>query len=227
MKQMQKSRKIGINKKHEAGFTVVELMISSAIFALVLLLCAFAVLHVGRMFYKGIITNRTQDIARKLSTDVHQNIIFGESGEPAQFHEQGTNSFAGVQVYSHCFGPVRYSYTLTHSLGSGTGKSAHVLWKDRNEMPGCPPVNITVPNPTDPISGNPSLGEEIVGQNMRVPIFTVYNTGTIWTAIIRVAYADTVDLFEGNNPVNPCLGTIAGGQFCAVSDFTMNARKRL
>jgi prepilin-type N-terminal cleavage/methylation domain-containing protein len=219
--------KTGSNNK---GFTIVELMIATVVFAMVLLLCSLAIVQVGKMFYKGTTINRTQDTARRVADDVSQAIQFGVSTLSAPVG--GTPRTVGTApnsytVNSWCLGEVRYSFVTDRSLGSNpVFQSRHVLWKDRTEDPACTPLNLTQARPIDDLDLSQD-GEEMVGSNMRIPVFDLTPPSNgVWSILIRVAYGDEADLFEGTD-FERCIGSNAGGQFCAVSTISTNAVKRL
>lgn len=205
------------------GFTIIELMIATTIFTMVLLVCALAITHVGRMYYKGIITGRTQDTSRKVVDEISQSIQFGSGPrDPDDYKEENINSFGGVEVKSICLGSVRYSYNDDYSLGSGgtaTNQIRHVLWRDETTDATCPPVDLTQAS----LSG----GEELLGSNMRLPVFTVSHANNLWTISLRVTYGNEPQLYEGSNQFRFCKGSTAGGQFCATSEFTTSVMRRL
>lgn len=209
-----------INNK---GFTIVELMIASAVFSVVLLLCATAIVQVGRMFYKGTIVNRTQTTTRNTTDDISQAIQFNSGS--GGFFRSGTQVFSGVTVASYCFGNVRYSFAPpAYSLGLAVGQLPHILWKDRVTGSACDPVDITNAG----ISG----GQEMLGDDMRlvqfdpVEIIVPPNPSGVWTVTVMVAYGATNDLFTDAS-FDTCVGSSLGGQFCSVSGITTNVIKRL
>ena len=214
--------------KKNAGFTIVELMISTAVFSVVLLLCATAIINVGRTFYKGVTVNKTQDTARKISEDLTQSIQFG-TGNSAGFRvaKDRIIPYGGndVKVYSLCLGEVRYSYSLDRSLGSNTAyQLPHVLWKDHGGNSACSPLDIT--------SASLTGGEELLGDNMRVAVLDVPElvTGSkVWSVSLTIAYGDQADLFVGGGTgdFKQCINKSSGGQFCAVSNINTNAIMRL
>ncbi len=225
MKQVSTHRK-------QAGFTIVELMIATAVFSTVLLLCAVAIVHVGRMYYKGSITSRTQDTARKLGEDVSQAVQFGVlSSSDTEFRDERgpishTNGTQTVGVQSLCLGTVRYSYVLGTPMGTAANQSRHVLWKDRI-APGqsCDPQNLTLQTPS-------TGGQEILSERMRVARFDVDYEDGMYVIKLTVSYGDTDDLFDTPTAEMPemfgiCKGVNAGGQFCAVARYNTVAGKRL
>lgn len=209
-------------ESRDGGFTIIELMISTAVFSVVLLLCAMAIVQVGQMFYKGVTINRTQDTARRTVDDIVQAIQFGVVS--GSFYQTSAPVLInGVTVNTLCLGEVRYSYVTDRSLGSSSSQAKHVLWRDRISGSGtCTPQDLTL---TTPSAG----GQEMVGDNMRVPILSVTaptSPNTIWNVSVTIAYGDNSDIFT-DSTYTKCVGSNVGGQFCAVSAINTNVVKRL
>lgn len=59
-----------------SGFTIVELMIATTVFSMVLLLCTYGLLEIGRAYYKGVTISRTHENARIIMDDVTEAIQF-------------------------------------------------------------------------------------------------------------------------------------------------------
>lgn len=213
-----------MNKRSQSGFTIVELMIATMIFSMVLLLCAFAIVHIGRMYYKGVITNRTQDTARKITDDIVRAIQFGSKDEG--FYKVGLQDENDDESdQSMCLGDIRYTFNKYKSLGDGDNQSRHVVWKDRiNSSEGCDPVDLSQEEPT---AGR--NGVELLGQNMRAVELDVRGdeASNSWQVTVVVAYGDDEGLFEDDSNLTVCKGVNAGGQFCAVSSITTTVAKRL
>ncbi len=202
-------------KQKQSGFTIVELMIATAVFSVVLLLCATAIVQVGKIFYKGITINRTQDTARRVSEDLSQAIQFGVRSD--NFLQTKTNGATN----SLCLGNVRYNYNNAVSLGTHAAQSAHVLWKDNIATDAdCGLLDISRPAPS-------LNGVELLAENMRIPILNVTVASGVWTVNITVAYGDTEDLFEAGSNFTHCISNYNGGQYCAVSNINTNVIKRL
>lgn len=210
--------------KNQSGFTIVEFMIAIAVFTLVLLVCSFALVHVGRLYFKGVITNRTQDASRRLIEDVASAIQFGpRSEDPNQFVRSGAGAPPNTDHLAWCVGNIRYSYITTDSQGTNAGQTRHVLWKDRIFGGNCEPVNLD-----DAFAAG--TGQDMLGNNMRIPEFVITRPApgeSLWQILIRVSYGDTADLFTDGANANGCIGSTAGGQFCAVTRFETSVVKRL
>lgn len=206
----------------ENGFTIIELMIATAVFSVVLLLCATAIVQVGKMFNRGVLINRTQNVSRIVSDDISQSIQFG--ARSASFDVTAAPAtFNDVVVQARCLGEVRYSYTLARSLGSGANQSKHVLWKDHITSGGtCSVLDITAATP----AGSPD-GMELLGANMRIAELSVTNNSGLWKIKTVVSYGEEDDMFVSGSNFTQCESFSRGGQFCVVSTINTNAVKRL
>lgn len=212
-------------RSNSGGFTIVELMIATLVFSLVLLVCAMAIVHVGRMYYKGTVTNRTQDTARRAMDDIARNIQFGASSNTSAFLRRGSDIIGEVgQVNSICLGNIRYTYSTEKSLGEDTDNNQipHVLWRDRVQTGvECGVADISQDDP--PGEG----GVELLGANMRIPHFDVQVDNGAWSIEISISYGDDPLLFEDGSNFGICKGTNAGGQFCATAQLSTTVLQRL
>lgn len=202
-------------KKHmnQKGFTIVELMIATVVFSSILLLCAFGLLNIGRTYYKGVTSARTQEAARSIIDDIAQSIQFG----PGPVYTTGTEAAVGTTGY-YCAGGKRYSYKRDWQL---TG-NRHVLVVD---VPatcngGVGPQNLDGASPS--IVGG---SKELVPRGMRLAHFKVEPAGTD-------LYKITVHVISGDDDLlNPsregCSSARAGTQYCATSELITTVQKRV
>jgi prepilin-type N-terminal cleavage/methylation domain-containing protein len=219
-------------KNNESGFTIIELMIATGVFSVVLLLCATAVIQVGRIFYKGTIVNKTQNTSRSIIDDVTQAIQFGGS-TAGSFYQTGAVTYTfgtqNIPVSSVCLGDIRYSYVLRTdpTLTTVDFQLPHVFWKDRRSGAACTPRNITSADFGG--AGGGTSGQELLDKSMNVSKFVVTQptTGaTLWKIELTATYGATYDLFTDSN-FDVCKPNRSGGQFCAVSTITTYATRRL
>ena len=92
-----------VRRQRTRGFTIVELLIATLVFSMVLLLIAEGVLRFNDAYYGGITQSNTQNTARSILENISQAIQF--SGEAV------TNSSSSVNGESYfCIGNDRYSY---------------------------------------------------------------------------------------------------------------------
>ncbi|MBI5357460.1 prepilin-type N-terminal cleavage/methylation domain-containing protein [Candidatus Saccharibacteria bacterium] len=199
--------------KSTGGFTIVELMIATSVFSFVLLVASTGVVAIGRLYYKGITSSKTQEAARSIIEDVSRARQF----TGGNFSSGG--SPGGLQ--SFCFGQDRYTYQINNRVTDDTTVGI------RHD------VNTDVGN-CDPIA---SGGTELLDKNMRLLNFTVSSVGGGQFSInVRVAYGenDLLSTYDNSGVPNgqppssgECKSGIAGSNFCAVSELATVVDKRI
>ncbi len=220
----------------QAGFTIIELLIATLIFTIVMLVVTVAIIQFSKQYYKGIISSTTQGVARTLIDDVSRSIQFN-GGDVTQLTIGGEG---------YCIGSAkRYSYArnmqvMDVSPSSTDHQSRHGLVSDTY---------------TSCTSGSPALGvttlgslttpnaRELLGQHMRLSKFDITGNNGVYTITARVVYGDD-DLLcspaandcAGNGPSTAAVlsnaddltcRAIAGSQFCAASELSTIVKKRV
>lgn len=212
---------------HQQGFTLVELLIATTVFSVVLLAAAATLIQVGRLYYKGVVTSRTQNAARTVIDDISRTIQFSSGA----LNEATSPDNAAIKAY--CVGDTRYTYILggqvNSSVASGTAFTSenrqvrHVLWQDKISS-GAEQCGDDMPNLLlDKPSGDDSdrQGRELLDDGMRLQNFVVSEQGSdsdIFDVGIKVVYGDQ-DLFNDPNNPTSCKGSVVGGQWCAISEL--------
>ncbi len=198
------------------GFTIVEFMIATVVFVVVLLMCMTAIIQIGQQYYKGTITNRVQITSRTIIDDITQTIQFGV---------QATPTIISGPITVICIGQVRYSFLTTQSLGTATNQSPHVFWKDRSSLGNC---DTNVP---DLSSNTPSAnGQELLGVDMRLVALNVTSVGPVYSVKLTVAYGRDNTVFADISGIPDyfhCMPFRRGGQFCSVSTISTQVVQRL
>jgi prepilin-type N-terminal cleavage/methylation domain-containing protein len=189
-------------KTNQSGFTIIELLIATLVFSMILLMVTIGVIQITRVYYKGITEANTQNTARAVMDEITQGIQF--SGGKVSATQTGQASF--------CIGDQQYSYALGKQLGSQTTKA---LWK--TNTPGC--------------SGNPaaaSSGKEFLSPKMRLSNLAVSSLGNnLWKVSLTVTYGDD-DMMTNPASTSPkCKGIQAGSQFCSISTLTSTVIQRV
>lgn len=225
----------------QTGFTLVELMISTLAFSIVLLGATSALIQVGRMYFKGYIGSLTQQTTRSVIDNVSRQIQFGSSSVFSGTQVYGTGPDQ-VTVDSRCVGNQRYSYTLNRQVSddpvlNGTvdltnSRMRHALWRDivnDTEAATCTPQDLRQDQPS-----TGKEGVELLGQHMRLKNFNVVQqSGTpeeLWNVSVAVIYGDD-DLIIFTDPGNKtgpisCTG-LSGSQWCSLSELNTQVLRRL
>lgn len=207
--------------KNINGFTILELMIATMIFSVILLLMAFGLVKIGQIYYKGITSSRTQNVARNASDDVVQAVQYGGNtvgNTPAAVIGQQDSIIVGNRKYTYVIGK-----KLVDRAPVATANETDVALKVETLD-------------TDLITVKPNSSRELLSTGMWLSEFKV--SGTSPTEItIKVVNGD-FDLVEdssgrlfgdptGFDIASSKCKSGAGSQFCAVSGLYTKAYKRL
>src|SRR3989344_6639968 len=131
-----------ILRGRKEGFTIVELLIATSVFAVLLLLCSVALIQISRVYYKGVTTTRTQEASRNIIDDISRGIQFsgGTVTDPLPDVSQ-----PGVSYF--CVNNARYTYKLDtqvtdNSPQGGLQQGYHALAQDTTNSCGVSPPNL-------------------------------------------------------------------------------------
>jgi prepilin-type N-terminal cleavage/methylation domain-containing protein len=220
------------------GFTIVELMIASAVFSTVLLVALTGFLQIGRLFYKGVSETQTQDTTRQVVSDISSNLKATSSTVAIP------QTFAGAgQPYSYfCAGAYRYTYG-TYMTGADSGhttqfvsslasiydpSAANVnmgLVKDRVGSGNCPqPCANGSTNAATRCTGTRvaiSGATELLGNGMRIGQISINQVGTtsLYNVNVSVVYGD-YSVLDYNTTPPTCAGNSSEQRFCAVDQLS-------
>lgn len=201
-----------------SGFTIVELMIATTVLTTLLLLAGATFTQISRLYYKGIITTKTQNASRSVIDDISRNI---------QFSNGQTTAGSGNGAEVLCIGQTRYTYVKNRQIKAGTTSQEHALWQDKLTSPGSCLVGI--PNLFTANPGGIS-GKELLENGMRLKSFSVTENSNIFYITIGVIYGDD-DLLIFSPPPNSqpetCKGDPSGSQWCAVSELNTQIFSRV
>lgn len=216
--------------QHQAGFTLVELLIATTVFSVILMAAAAALVQVGRMYYKGVVTTQVQNVARTVIDDVSRTIQFGD-GSYEKIPAEASPPTAQPPIQVICVGNTRYTYVVgmqvNNKIPSGIYNSAeypnqirHALWQDEIGSQQCG-TEIPQLQKENPYEGyTTSLkGKELLGNGMRLGTFDVLplgGDGDVFTVSVTVIYGDDDLLDTATNPPK-CKSSVVGGQWCAIS----------
>ena len=167
--------KTKLHTQDEAGFTIVELMIATVVFALVMLVITVGIVHFTNAFYKSVNTSTAQDTTRSALDSIEQAIQF--SGLNQAPSTMAVASPGVVQAF--CTGGKQFLYTLGTPVGSVAGKPG--LYVQGAPVSGCAVV---------PAAG----GQELLGAHMRltaIGVSPVAGVTNVYSLNIGVAYGDS------------------------------------
>ncbi|MBP7766917.1 hypothetical protein KA068_00120 [Candidatus Saccharibacteria bacterium] len=172
-------------------------MIATAVFSVVLLLCATALVTIGNMYRRGITSSAAQETARSIMSTL-QNDIQYSGGEYTKLNED---------VF--CVGNNRYALRAASPASNGFDSFTSEFVND------CKTTLISSPG-TDP--------KELLGKNMRLleKVASQPPGSSSVQLTVNVAFGDSDLLSENGN----CNGG-PGSQFCATSKLVSNASRRV
>lgn len=219
--------------KRSAGFTIMELMIATVVFSVVLLLVTAGILQISRVYYKGMTEAATQNTARNIIDVISQGIQFsGSEVELTAGTEPGQDD-------SFCIGNKQYTYRLGSQVmnnPSSSDQSWHAL-VERRRSGSCSGTA------TQSLNQQTVNGRDLVGQRMRLAKFSVErldgsSSDNRYRVTVRVVYGDADLLRSPSHPNSPvttaamqpdvvCRSVRAGTQFCAVSELSTVVVKRV
>ncbi len=199
------------------GFTLVELMIAITVFSVLLLLAGASMTQISRLYYKGVIVSKTQNVSRSIIDDISRTVQFSSVSAVA-----GDN--LAPTYKSACIGNTRYTYVINKQIKT---ENDHALWKDKVSSSGaCPPLDLS-----DNTVLESSNGTELLEPGMRLKEFSISTTsGTdIVDITVSVIYGDD-DLVKFNDsaktqPIS-CKGDVTGSQWCALSSLSTQVFSR-
>ncbi|HEU4914117.1 MAG TPA: prepilin-type N-terminal cleavage/methylation domain-containing protein [Candidatus Saccharimonadales bacterium] len=216
---MNKKRRNTRIQPQQHGFTIMEVMIATIVFGVVLIAVTTAIMNFSRVYYKGVTESTVQDTARTVSDLIAQGIQFN-GGDISITPVSPT---AGSS-YKFCIGNKRYSYQVGYKVvdSAPTGNQRyHGLVVDDF-------ANCTASALVQSMGTQSLLGRELLSPNMRLAAMEVTNvSGNLYKIHVKIAYGDD-DLL--NNPTAStatCKNIRFGTQFCAVSDITTTVVKRV
>lgn len=218
----------------QRGFTLVELMIATSVFAVLLLVATATVVRFTTNFQRSVTATSTQNIARSIIDTLSQSLQF-DGHTFAQLGDVGG-------AHGFCLGTTNYSYVLNKQMGEDT---PHVLVQKPADGLGC--------TQTQNFSMAGSIqGTEMLAEHMRLAKLRVEQQGTnLFKLSIRVVYGDD-DLLcvEGESGALACDSTDdssasiralnsedklaklkckphKGSEFCAVSNLETTVQSRI
>lgn len=207
-------------KGGQRGFTIIELLVATMVFSVVLLIVTAGILQIARVYYKGVTEAATQNTARSIMDQIAQNIQFngGAVTETASSPAPGTD-------YAFCIGNQQFSYRLGWQVENSPNATVNQIWHGlvQNTVAGC--VSSTAPQT---LSNQTVTGRDLMEPHMRLANLVVDNVGNNQYKVqVRIVYGDN-DLLSNPTATNAnCQNIRSGTQFCAVSDLSTIVIKRV
>lgn len=206
-----------IKKIKQSGFTIVEFMIATSVFSVVLIVALAGFNGVGNVFYKGVAVNQTQSVSTQIMNDLRANI------QSASAISGPVSSSNGYTYY--CIGNIRYTFNLSPAApfdgnsaeGYAPGGNFGLL-RDNLAGNGC--ADPCVSGSCQPGQAAFNNAQEILSNKMQLIRFDINpdpSIGHLYNVYVNVAYGDPSDFSNYHDQDNmACQGGLSAQKFCAV-----------
>lgn len=199
------------HRKQTDGFTIIELLIATVFFTVLLMVLTFSIIKLNSIYFKNITVSQTQNTTRSIMDSIAHDIQFGAGSvsvpAPTAYQVSTTNPVgtANSTGYAICTqgGSTRYSIMIGRELKDNpTGNQVSNVVVEDHPTTGCTAgsagaLPLTVGGSFDLTKAtNPT---ELLAPNMRVAYLTVNQPapGNIYLIQIRIVYGDD-DLLSDN-----------------------------
>lgn len=252
----KKQQNLSAKMSKACGFTIVELMISTVVFSLVLLMCLAGIVQVSRAYYKGISHSRTQEAGRLVMEEISRTIQL--SGSPVvsnppaeEYHgpeipaldEEGNQVSYDLEeaTGSFCAGNKLYSYVIDRKVAEDDIEGKQIQHAMVSQDALCSDgiaseVNLSADLESTVLdSGKRSL----LNEDMRLTKFVVEpvdgnvartkNGSQLWRVEVSIAYGDS-DLLRYEDDRGNNRVTCrpgTGNEFCAIVELSTIVSRRI
>ena len=161
-----------LKTKNNQGFTILELLIATTVFSVILLVVTTGVIRIGNIYYKGITSSKTQESIRNISSEFSSSIQFANGIK-----------VPGSLPRIFCLGNTRYTYFLNREYTRGNESGSGIYSEILSSGSAC---TCTV--------GCVTEARQLLGNNMRVlslrvdPVAGTANK--VWNIYTKVAYGE-------------------------------------
>jgi prepilin-type N-terminal cleavage/methylation domain-containing protein len=215
------------NKTNKAkGFTLIELMLATTIFALVLIIMLASFLQIARMFYKGVSISSTNEATRSLVEEIVNDVRFAGDSSIAC----AASSCPSYRKY-FCVGNHRYTYITAPNKGGGAKVSGTDVSSPQpstinagvvqDTVFGCPPPTTSGSNPRQLLGLNMQLNDLEFrpadnGVFVHAHVLLYGAVDTVFASYAQPTHSPSQALLD---PDAHCSGSLFDTQLCATADF--------
>ena len=219
----------------ENGFTIIELLIATMIFSLVLLVMTIAITDISKTYYRGVTEADTYNTTRNIINNISQAIQVNGGSivnpiTPSNGVVGAPCGGGGAISCGFCVGSEEFSYLVGYELEPGIAATDTSLFKSphsfvTNTVAGC---NSTTLAQNLASTGSLASGSrELLSPNMRLAQLSLSPVGTnSYNVGVRILFGD-LDLLTASTGSSASCNGQAGSQFCAVSQLSTVVQKRV
>lgn len=222
----------GARKDRESGFTIIELLIATAVFSMVLVIVTMGFMSLSNAYFKSTVTAATQSTTRDIADTLGKAIQF--SGPLPQF---GTKDLpSGVKLYQICANNRKFFFVpnVVYLGGEATEENPGLYVQPYS-------------NTCDAEILDKNKGTQLLGENMSIANLDIsYFSNLTYTIKLRVMYGQQ-DMFcsatpsrfavacDGSPGSNAIFGRMIDSlrcktddnYFCAVATSDTTVKKRM
>lgn len=235
-----------MRRQRQAGFTIVELLIATTVFSLVLVVVMVGVMRFTKAYYKGVTASSTQNVARTTIDEITQAVQFSGSKVTDLPAAPADEPNAKLRSQGFCVGAMRYSYLpgwqLKNESNPAAYQNTHVFVRDKPNG-GCSDNSGQTAqdllNDDEPIQGTELLTTNMRAANVR--LVAVSGDPNLFNMTLRIIYGDADLLTSVKSPASngrgdpynataddaTCKAATAGTEFCAVSELSTMIQRRV
>lgn len=207
--------------KNDRGFTIIELLIATVVFSVILVVILAAFVQISRLFYKGVNMSNTQDDTRRALNDIASDIQFASSSPPSACTGSGCPNY-------FCVGNHRYTFFL----GAQVGYTSPAGIYREDETGNCPP-------PTGPTAVKTGSADQLLGNGMQLNSIKISCDGIACHLHAHVIfYGGTPQgLFVSTDnpssktpwkePDADCTGALISSQYCSTADYSSTILEKI
>ena len=214
------------------GFTIIELTLAIMFIAILLMLVAFVLVDVGKVYQKGVTTKEMNQLGREVMDSVRRDLS-QTSSDKVKFREFGSGQ---NKTYRLCLGSVSYvansGTLLNNDPGSGIFKNGVVSDKIRlirtndsgSEFCADSPIGNVTDSTASELLSNGSTNLAV--QNMKVTKLATDSQQGLFRVSVTLGTneKDTLDAEKRCRTLNAEDGQKSNYDYCSVAEFTTIVR---
>lgn len=219
-------------RKSQGGFTIIELLIATAIFSVIVLIATSVIIRIGQQYYKGVTVAKTQEVNRNIMEEMTRVVQFSSADISVETPVNPGDPDYPTRVF--CIGDTRYFYSLGTQFKAPYSTAQSDLGREGlvaqrlNSGFSCQ----TCLNSNASCAGST---QQLLAENMRLQQFSVVKIANsdAWSISVAVAYGDA-DLMSNYSAGRftditnaRCLTGVSGSSFCATSRLDTIVKRRV
>lgn len=200
--------------KDNGGFTIVELMVATLVFSVILVVVTSGILFFSKNYYRGASSSNVQATSRRIAEVITQNIQF--SNATVSLPENDPTTIGEKKQF--CAGGYAFVFRegALYTKGSSLTTNPGLYMRPMQSGGTCAPLT------DEQLTG----GQQLLGDNMRLTHLSLTGGDRVYTLSFKVAYGDD-DLLTAPTGENVECRPGRGSEYCSVSGLSVSVQKRV